>query len=70
VLGVNKPPVAAGRGSGGHKYDIVPGQPEASILYHRMASTDPGVMMPELGRQRVHEEALALIHDWIQAMEE
>lgn len=68
VLGVNKPPVAAGRGSGGLQFDIVPGQPEASILYHRMASTDPGVMMPELGRQLVHAEGLALIRDWITHM--
>lgn len=68
VLGVNKPPVAAGRGSGGLQFDIVPGQPEASILYYRMASTDPGVMMPELGRQLVQAEALTLIHDWIAAM--
>ncbi|RMG70375.1 MAG: hypothetical protein D6722_08775, partial [Bacteroidetes bacterium] len=70
VLGVNKPPVAAGRGSGGLQYDIVPGDPEASILYYRMASTDPGVMMPELGRVGVHEEALTLIHDWITSMGE
>ncbi len=69
ALGIGKKPVAAGQGSGGLHYDIVPGQPEASILYHRMASTEPAVMMPELGRSLVHEEGLQLIHDWIAALE-
>ena len=64
-IGIGKPPVAAGKGSGGLLYDIVPGKPEESILYYRMASIDPGVMMPELGRTVVHEEGLALIKDWI-----
>jgi uncharacterized repeat protein (TIGR03806 family) len=67
-LGVGKPPVAAGRGSGGLNYDIVPGKPEQSILYYRITSTDPGIMMPELGKQLVHEEGVALIRDWITKM--
>lgn len=70
ALGVNKPPVAAGRGSGGLQYSIVPGHPDASILYYRMASTDPGAMMPELGRKLMHKEGLELIKDWILAMED
>lgn len=68
VLGVNKTPVAAGRGSGGFLYDIHPGKPEKSILVHRMESVDPGVMMPEVGRKLVHEESLSLIKDWIREM--
>ena len=44
-LGVFKKPVATGRGSGGLKYSIVPGEPEESILLHRMISMDPGVML-------------------------
>lgn len=70
VFGVFKTPVAAGRGAGKAQYDIHPGQPENSILYFRVASTDPGVMMPEVGRRLVHEEGLALIRDWISQMEE
>lgn len=70
VLGVYKTPVAAGRGAGKARYDIHPGQPESSILYYRMASTDPGVMMPEVGRRLVHDEGLALIRDWITQMKE
>ena len=68
AFGVNKPPVAAGIGSGGLAYDIVPGQPGRSILAYRIASTHPGVMMPELGKRLVHEEGVALIRQWIAAM--
>jgi uncharacterized repeat protein (TIGR03806 family) len=67
-LGVGKAPVAAGRGSGGLKYDIVPGAPDKSILYHRIVSNDPGVMMPELGRKVVHREGAELISQWIREM--
>ncbi|WP_353481353.1 SO2930 family diheme c-type cytochrome [Haliscomenobacter sp.] len=63
--GVCKPPVAAGKGSGGRQYGIVPGHPESSILLYRMEKTDPGVMMPEIGRVMVHQEAVELIRDWI-----
>jgi uncharacterized repeat protein (TIGR03806 family) len=68
--GVRKRPVAAGRGSAGHDFSIEPGHPERSILVHRMASTDPGVMMPELGRTLVDERAMALMRDWIAGMDE
>ncbi len=67
-LGIGKPPVAAGRGSGGLAYDIVPGYPEKSILYYRITSTDPGIMMPELGKKLVHEEGVALIRQWITSL--
>lgn len=69
VYGVFKTPVAAGRGAGGHVYDIHPGKADASILTYRIASTDPGIMMPEVGRKLVHEEGLALIKAWINQME-
>ncbi|XXF77883.1 SO2930 family diheme c-type cytochrome [Myxococcaceae bacterium GXIMD 01537] len=67
-LGVCKSPVAAGAGSGGYAYDIVPGKPENSILTHRLTSNDPKVAMPELGRSVVHEEGLALIQEWIRTL--
>jgi hypothetical protein len=67
-LGVCKPPVAAGRGTGNHNFDIVPGHPDDSILPFRLSSREPGVMMPEQGRSTVHLEGLALIRDWIAAM--
>jgi uncharacterized repeat protein (TIGR03806 family) len=68
ALGVGKGPVAAGRGSGGLRVGIDPGHPDASILAYRMASTEPGVMMPELGRSLTHEEGLALNRQYIAGM--
>lgn len=68
-LGVMKPPVAAGRGSGGFLFDVVPGDPDESILVFRIESTDPGIMMPELPRRLVHKESAKLIRAWIEAME-
>jgi uncharacterized repeat protein (TIGR03806 family) len=67
-LGLCKPPVAAGRGTGDHFFDIVPGKPDDSILPYRMASKESGVMMPEQGRSTVHREGVDLIREWIAAM--
>jgi len=69
LWGVGKRPVAAGRGSAGFDFAIEPGHPERSILLHRMQSTDPGVMMPEVGRQLVDERGVALMRDWIAGMD-
>lgn len=63
--GIGKRPVAAGRGSGGLEVSIAPGDPAASILLHRMKSTEPGVMMPELGRALVHDQGVALVAAYI-----
>jgi uncharacterized repeat protein (TIGR03806 family) len=64
-LGIGKRPVAAGRGSGDRAFDIAPGKPDESILMLRVESTEPGVMMPELGRTLAHPEAAALLRAWI-----
>jgi uncharacterized repeat protein (TIGR03806 family) len=69
AIGINKAPVAAGRASGDNHFDIVPGKPGESILLDRMISTDPGIMMPEVGRKLVDEEGVTLIKQWIQEME-
>lgn len=66
-LGFCKQPVAAGKGTGGHLYDIAPGHADASVLVFRMDSDDPSVMMPELGRSVVHREGVQLIRQWIDA---
>jgi len=47
---------------------IDPGHPDRSILTYRMESTEPGVMMPELGRTQPDEAGVALVRDWIAAM--
>jgi len=67
-LGVGKAPVAAGQGSGGRRYSIVPGKPDESILLYRIESMDPGVMMPEMGRKLVHKEGVELVRRWIEGM--
>ena len=67
-LGLCKVPVSAGQGSGDLLFDVVQGKPEESILVHRMESTTPKVMMPELGRTLIHQEGLALIREWIASM--
>ena len=69
-LGVFKPPIAAGRGSGNLDFNIVPGKPDKSIFIFRMESTDPGILMPESGRKMVHKEGVALIRDWILSLED
>lgn len=69
-LGICKTPVAVGNGGSDEmKVDISPGDPEHSILYHRLSSEDPAVMMPELGRTIVHRKGVALIYNWIAQME-
>jgi hypothetical protein len=62
---VCKPPVAAGPATGGYLYDIVPGDPDHSILTHRIESTQPGILMPPLGRSVVDQAGVALVADWI-----
>ena len=47
---------------------IEPGDPDASILVHRMNSNQPGVAMPELGRSTIDQRAVALMRDWIANM--
>jgi uncharacterized repeat protein (TIGR03806 family) len=69
ALGIMKTPIAAGRGSGNRKFDIVPGKPDASILLFRMQTNDPGIAMPELGREQLHTEGIALIKEWIKQMQ-
>jgi uncharacterized repeat protein (TIGR03806 family) len=66
--GVHKRPTAAGRGSGDDLFVIEPGRPDESILVHRLESTEPGIVMPELGRTVVDQKSVQLIRDWIAAM--
>ncbi len=68
-FGIGKRPVAAGKGAGDLVTDLVPGRPDQSIIAYRMASNEPGVMMPELGRAVTHDEGVALIRDYIAKMQ-
>jgi uncharacterized repeat protein (TIGR03806 family) len=69
ALGVGKRPVAVGRGAGANEFDIVAGHPEQSILLTRVESVEPGVMMPELGRNLPDPFAVELLRTWIAQME-
>ncbi len=69
TMGLCKPPIAAGRGSGGKLYSIVPGAADQSIMTFRLNTTDPGKMMPELGRTLIHKEGHELVSAWINSMQ-
>jgi len=69
AVGLCKKPVAAGSGSGGLLYDIVPGSPEESIMLYRMKSLDPQIKMPEITNLRVPEDGVELITEWILSLE-
>jgi hypothetical protein len=68
ACGIFKTPVAAGRGSGGRDFDVVPGEPDKSITMFRLLSSDAGIMMPELGKRLIHTEGVELVRQWIAAM--
>lgn len=68
AIGILKRPVAAGRGAGGHEFGIVPGNPDQSILAYRLASAEPGVAMPELGKSTVDAQGVAIVRRWILEM--
>ena len=61
-------PNAAGPGAGGRPVDIMPGHPEQSVMPFRIASTVPGIKMPEIPIQLVDQRGLDLITAWIAAM--
>jgi hypothetical protein len=67
-LGVCKRPGSAGTGNGGLVFDIVPGDPDNSILYFRTDTTKVGAMMPLLGRSLTHGRGAELVRAWIAAM--
>ena len=69
ALGIGKHPTAAGRGSGVAVVVIEPGAPEESILVYRMASTEAGIAMPELGRAVIDEDGIALVRAWIAGLD-
>ncbi len=67
-LGYCKRPGSAGAGTGGFAFDIVPGDPDTSILYFRTQTEVVGAMMPLLGRSLVHTRGAELVRAWIAAM--
>lgn len=47
---------------------VAPGDPDASVLLHRMATRNPRQQMPPLGTALPDTEALALIRQWIASL--
>jgi uncharacterized repeat protein (TIGR03806 family) len=47
---------------------ITPGDPEHSLIYMRSQSTQPGMRMPPLLRNRVDEHYLELLGQWIESL--
>jgi uncharacterized repeat protein (TIGR03806 family) len=69
TFGICKPPVAAGPATGNDNFDIVPGQPDASVMVYRISSDIPGVAMPQIERSVVDVQGVALITQWIQGLD-
>jgi uncharacterized repeat protein (TIGR03806 family) len=69
-IGVCKRPGSAGPGAGGLDYDIVPGDPDASVMIYRMASVAAQIKMPELAKSVVHDEGTQTVADWIASLTE
>lgn len=68
-LGVCKEPGSAGGAARGRKYDIVPGDPEASIMWYRTATAEVGDMMPLIGRSLGDPVGSALVWAWIEQLD-
>ncbi len=67
-LGICKRSVAAGQGGCGLTYDVVPGDPNNSILHCRLDSTVEAVRMPEIERVLVDTDGLALVTEWLTSL--
>ncbi len=48
---------------------LFPGDASKSILFHRMNSVDPTIMMPPLAKSIVDQDAVDLIEEWINQLE-
>jgi len=47
---------------------VASGNIHRSVLYYRISSTNEAERMPLLGRTIVHEEARAMIQEWIEGL--
>ncbi len=65
TIGVCKIPTSAGGATCGLVHDIVPGDPQNSILLCRVKSREPKVQMPPVATQVVDAKGVALLEAWI-----
>ena len=66
--GVCKFPTSAGPAAGGRSYDVVPGNPDDSILIYRMESVEPKIKMPPMPTRLADTAGALLMREWILAM--
>ncbi len=66
--GVCKVPASAGGGTCGLGFDVVPGHADQSIVVCRTSSLDAKEAMPPVGHRLIHDEGVALLAAWIDAM--
>ena len=48
---------------------LIPGDTAKSILYQRIHSVDPNIMMPPLAKNKIDEKGVALMEQWILGLE-
>jgi hypothetical protein len=65
-MGICQTPVDAMKG---YDYIVKKGDAELSLVHFKMMTNDPEHRMPLLGRTIAHKEAVALVEEWINAME-
>jgi hypothetical protein len=65
-IGACKAPSSAGD-TGGRKYDVVPGDPNSSVLVYRMQLGDSAYRMPE-GSRLPDPSGVDVVSQWIAAM--
>lgn len=51
------------------QYDVVPGNPDESIMWFRMTQTTAPATMPQIGRSINHDEGIEIIRDYILNLE-
>jgi uncharacterized repeat protein (TIGR03806 family) len=69
TIGLCKTPTSAGGATCGNSIDVVPGDPDASIMICRMSVEEPKWRMPPLGSLVVHQEGLALLREWVASLD-
>ena len=47
---------------------VTPGSPERSVLFLRDSSTNPGIMMPPIGRRLTDENYISVLEAWIETI--
>jgi uncharacterized repeat protein (TIGR03806 family) len=67
-LGICKEPGSAGTGTGGFRYNIVPGAPGQSIMVYRIETEIVGDMMPLIGRSLRDRRGTPLVRGFIERM--